>query len=104
MQARKMILETDRQGRLVNQPKIPPNARMEAIFLIPEKKRKGKKRWKPSPVIAEKGKILGDIVSPVSPSEDWDVLRPFRKKGMAPSHQLTIKSFDEDVSSKSDIS
>lgn len=43
MQARKMFLETDRHGRLVNQPKLPPNIRMEAIFLIPEKKRKGKK-------------------------------------------------------------
>ena len=75
MQAKKMILETDRQGRLVTQPKLPPNVRMEAIFLIPEKKRKSKKRRKPSPVIAGKGKILGDILSPVSPSEDWDVLQ-----------------------------
>jgi UDP-N-acetylmuramoylalanine--D-glutamate ligase len=33
-----------------------------------------KKKRKPSPVIAGKGKILGDIVSPVSPPEDWDVL------------------------------
>jgi hypothetical protein len=48
---------------------------VEAIFLIPEKKRKGKKRRKPSPVIAGKGKIIGDIISPVSPPEDWDVLQ-----------------------------
>ena len=75
MQAKKMILETDRQGRLVNQPKLPPNVRMEAIFLIPEKKRKSKKRRRPSPVIAGKGKIIGDIISPVSPPEDWDVLQ-----------------------------
>ncbi|RWX44748.1 hypothetical protein H206_02066 [Candidatus Electrothrix aarhusensis] len=75
MQARKMILETDRHGRLVNQPKLPPNIRMEAIFLIPEKKRKGKKRRKPSHVIAGKGKILGDIISPVSLPDDWDVLQ-----------------------------
>ncbi|WP_339135090.1 MAG: hypothetical protein WGN25_17035 [Candidatus Electrothrix sp. GW3-4] len=64
MQAKKMILETDRQGRLVNQPKLPPNVRMEAIFLMPEKK--SKKRRKPSPVIAGKGKVLGDIILPIS--------------------------------------
>ncbi len=65
MQARKMILETDRHGRLVNQPKLPSNIRMEAIFLIPEKKRNAKKRRTPSPVIAGKGEIIGDIISPV---------------------------------------
>ncbi|MGB5687040.1 MAG: hypothetical protein WBM35_14620 [Candidatus Electrothrix sp.] len=73
MQARKMFLETDRHGRLVSQPELPPNVRMEAIFLIPE--RKSKKRRKPSHVIAGKGKILGDIISPVSPPEDWEVLQ-----------------------------
>ncbi|MCI5218464.1 MAG: hypothetical protein D3914_04560 [Candidatus Electrothrix sp. LOE2] len=75
MQARKMFLETDRHGRLVSQPELPPNVRVEAIFLVPEKKRKGKKRRKPSPVIAGKGKIIGDIISPVSPPEDWEVLQ-----------------------------
>lgn len=30
---------------------------------------------KPSPLIAGKGMILGDIMSPVVPEEDWDALR-----------------------------
>ena len=29
----------------------------------------------PPPDIAEKGKILGDIISPACPPEDWEALR-----------------------------
>jgi len=29
----------------------------------------------PSPLIAGKGKILGDIVAPVTPEGDWDALK-----------------------------
>ncbi len=73
MRAKKMILETDRYGRLLHQPDLPAGIRIEAIFLIPDKKEKVSKRRKPSPRIAGKGKILGDILSPVVPFEDWDV-------------------------------
>jgi hypothetical protein len=74
MQARKIILETDHYGRLANQPSFPPNTRIEAIFLIIGKI-KEKYRRKPSSIIAKKGKILGDILSSVTPHEDWDVLK-----------------------------
>ena len=75
MRAKKMILETDRHGRLLYQPDLPAGIRIEAIFLIPDKKEKVSKRGKPSPRIKGKGKILGDILSPVVPPEDWDALQ-----------------------------
>lgn len=75
MQAQKIFLETDQYGRLLQQPYLPPNTRIEAIFLFPEDKRDNRKRRKPSRKIMGKGKIVGDIVSPVSPIEDWEALQ-----------------------------
>ncbi|MDX9788431.1 MAG: hypothetical protein RBT11_16760 [Desulfobacterales bacterium] len=76
MQAEKMLVETDQYGRLLQQPKLPPNARMEAIFLLLEDTRKsGRAIRKPSKKIMGKGKIIGDIMAPVAPIEDWDALR-----------------------------
>lgn len=75
MQAKKIFLETDQYGQLLHQPSLPPNARMEAIFLIIEDEMKEKKRRKPSSKIIGKGKIMGDIISPVSPIEDWEALQ-----------------------------
>ena len=75
MQTKRIILETDQHGRLLHQPQLPPNIRMEAIFLLPEDRKKAKKRRKPSSAISGKGRIIGDIISPAVPSEDWDILR-----------------------------
>lgn len=36
MKAERMLLETDAQGNLIGVPKLPPNARLEAIFLVLE--------------------------------------------------------------------
>lgn len=74
MFAERLILETDPQGNLMQVPKLPPNARLEAIFLlldecVPETRRRV------SPVIAGRGKIHGDIVSPVVPEGDWEAFR-----------------------------
>ena len=74
MQAEKLILETDENGHLIQQPKLPANAKLEAIFLVLEEV-PHKKRRQPPTEIAGKGKIVGDIVSPVVPPEDWDALR-----------------------------
>lgn len=65
MHAEKMLLETDPQGRLKTLPTLPPNRRVEAIFLVldesilptPAKRR-------PAPSIAGKGKTLGDLINP----------------------------------------
>ena len=74
MQAKKLILETDENGHLTQQPQLPANVKVEAIFLVMEEIPRQKKR-QPPPEIAGKGKILGDIVSPVVSSEEWDALR-----------------------------
>jgi hypothetical protein len=75
MQAKKIVLETDQYGRLAHQPLLPPNTRVEAIFLIledEESEKHNNKRRKPSPKIMGKGRIVGDIISPISPIEDWE--------------------------------
>jgi hypothetical protein len=74
MQARRVFLETDRRGRILHPPDLPPNSHLEVIFLILEENREAGRR-KPSPVIRGKGRILGDIVSPAVPPEEWDVLQ-----------------------------
>lgn len=76
MQAEKILLETDQYGRLLQQPQLPPNSRLEAIFLVLEDIGKGSKALrKPSVKIMGKGKITGDIIAPVVPSEDWEALQ-----------------------------
>lgn len=76
MQAEKILLETDQNGHLLQQPQLPPNSRIEAIFLFLEDKAKGRKTIrKPSKKIGGKGKIIGDIMAPVVPPEDWDALQ-----------------------------
>ena len=73
LQAEKLLLETDGNGHLKQLPNLPPNARIEAIFLVLDKTQVQKRR-KPSPKIAGKGRIVGDIVSPVVPTDEWNVL------------------------------
>lgn len=73
MYAEKLTLETDANGYLKTQPKLPPNARLEAIFLVVTKQQQRVKR-KPSARIAGKGQILGDLVAPIVKSNEWEVL------------------------------
>ena len=61
-------------GNFTQPPVLPPNARIEAIFLVLNKTEPSKRR-EPSAKIAGKGKILGDIVAPVIPADDWDALK-----------------------------
>ncbi len=75
MQAKRMILETDNNGYLLQQPHLPPNTRIEAIFLVLENKKQGRAKRNPSAKIFGKGKIIGDIMAPVVPPEDWDALQ-----------------------------
>lgn len=72
MRAEKMILETDQKGHLQNVPPLPANTRIEAIFLISDQQNPLKAKQTPSPQISGKGKIIGDILSPVVPVEDWE--------------------------------
>jgi len=55
MQAEKILLETDQYGRLLQQPQLPPNVRIEAIFLLLEDITKDSKaKRKPSKKLWEK--------------------------------------------------
>jgi hypothetical protein len=71
MYAERMIVETDRAGNLKQQPKLPANCRIEAIFLVMDEQQPQALR-QPHPDIAGKTLILGDIFSSV-PEADWDL-------------------------------
>ena len=75
MQVEKVILHTDDQGDLIEKPKLPANAIIEAIFLVEDQDKAVLKHGHPPSSIAGKGKILGDIVSPVIPHEEWNALK-----------------------------
>jgi hypothetical protein len=74
MFAERLMIETDAQGKPTRLPQLPPNSRMEAIFLLLEPAPTTTPR-RPSPAVAGKGKILGDIISPAIPESDWDALQ-----------------------------
>jgi len=74
MHAEKIILETDQQGNLLQIPKLPPNAQLEAIFLVLNQSLPSPKRRKPSSLIAGKGKIVGDIIASAALESEWDAL------------------------------
>ena len=73
MFADRLIVNTDAQGNFDKLPELPPNSGIELIFLVLEESQPPMRQ--PAPSIAGKGKIVGDILSPVIPAEDWDVLR-----------------------------
>lgn len=50
-------------------------ARVIVTMLPPLERTTQKNRRVPSPRIAGKGKILGDIAAPVIPESDWNVLK-----------------------------
>lgn len=77
MHAEKMLLETDPQGRLKTLPTLPPNCRVEAIFLVLDESvlPPSEKRRRPAPSIAGQGKTLGDLITPIVSEEDWDCLK-----------------------------
>jgi hypothetical protein len=74
MHARRLIVETNEHGQIVNLPPLSPGVRLEAIFLVLDEAPPLSNR-QPPPDIAGKGRILGDIVSPVSDADDWEALR-----------------------------
>jgi hypothetical protein len=77
MQAQKLLLKTNAQGKLEGLPDFKPNQHVELILLFNEESEPETKPIyrKPPPELAGKIKILGDIISPVSEKDDWDVLK-----------------------------
>ncbi len=72
MQAERVVLHTDEQGALIEQPLLVPNATIEAIFLIEPAAESTEMKRTPASAIAGQGRILGDIVTPVVDPDEWD--------------------------------
>jgi hypothetical protein len=74
MQGIKQIIHTDRSGDIIDPPSLPANARLEASFRVVGTEVLGDqdRRRRPSPRIAGKGRILGDMICPVTEADDWD--------------------------------
>jgi len=75
MYAQKTILNTDKTGKPVKWPELPPNAHFEVIFLelsaeTPSKNSQPKRQ--PHPDIAGKLKISDNVMDTV-PQEQWNL-------------------------------
>ncbi len=69
----RLLLETDTAGNLKGIPKLPPNKKVEVIFLIMDKP--GQKictRRSPHLDIAGKTRIMGNIFDS-APENDWNL-------------------------------
>lgn len=63
MQAHRVMIETDEQGRPKDLPMLPPHSKVEAIFLVLEEGSKPATDRRPPASLAGV-KIVGDIVAP----------------------------------------
>jgi hypothetical protein len=78
MQAQKLLLKTDAQGKLEGLPDFMPNQFIELILLFNEESlpKANKKVFRKPPVeLAGKVKIVGDIISPIVEENDWEALK-----------------------------
>ncbi len=74
MRALRILFETDDEGRPTAVPKLPPRARVEAIFLVLDEGPAEPAR-RPSPELAASIRIVGDPIAPVLDPEEWEALR-----------------------------
>jgi hypothetical protein len=72
MYAEKLILETDENGFFKQKTRLPPNSKVEAIFLVLEQSTLIKR--KPAQEIAGKATCLVDLLQPIIPEENWQDL------------------------------
>jgi hypothetical protein len=72
MLAQRMIMTTDPEGRLPSLPALPPNQRIEAIFLVLDETESDAPRVlrQPPPELEGKLKVHGDIMGS-APFQDW---------------------------------
>jgi hypothetical protein len=75
MNAERLLLTTDEQGRITGLPQFEPNQEIELIVLFSKKPAKSKPVYRIPPVeLAGKVKILADIIAPVVEENEWDAL------------------------------
>jgi len=72
MQAHRVVIETDDQGRPKELPALPPHAKVEAIFLVLEEGMKPAVERRPPTSLAGI-QIVGDIVAPAIDEGDWSI-------------------------------
>jgi len=75
MQATRLYLTTDNDGRILAMPPLPPNAHLEAILLVIDQPQVGPTKRKPSPRIAGLGAIHDDLIAPAVDLDDWEALQ-----------------------------
>ena len=73
MYAERLMLKTDAQGNLQGLPKLPPQADIEAIFLVSSEK-KNALRAAPKELIGQVT-IHGDLLEPAIPAADWNMTK-----------------------------
>ncbi|QUS59308.1 hypothetical protein IQE94_09955 [Synechocystis sp. PCC 7339] len=75
MQPKHIILETDQLGNLKNVPKLPPNKKIQEIFLVLDDINESTLLVNSTPAnLVGKVQILGDIFDSV-PETDWEILQ-----------------------------
>jgi hypothetical protein len=72
MQAERVLLETDVQGNLISVPKLPPNTRLEAIFLVLEDSTTPLAKRTPPLILKESVSTLDAAVEPAISDEEWE--------------------------------
>jgi len=72
MEAEKLILETDSSGHLTQQPQLPPNSQIEAIFLVLKKEKPIKGKHFPHPALEGAIELKDNLISSALFSDEWD--------------------------------
>lgn len=77
MQAQRLLLKTNAQGKLEGLPDFAPNQNVEIIVLFNEELTSEPRQIyrKPPAELAGKVKIRGDIISPAVEEKDWEALQ-----------------------------
>lgn len=76
MQVERQFLEVTQQKVLLKLPASFVNHRVEIIALtVDEATSIPTKRRRPRPIIAGKGRTLGDLITPAVDDEDWECLK-----------------------------
>ncbi len=73
MQAERVLLRTDDQGNPIGVPKLPPNAQLEAIFLLSDSVVALPARRVPPPWLKGAVTSTADLVEPVVSNDEWEV-------------------------------
>jgi hypothetical protein len=76
MKAERLYLATDGQGNLTGLPKLPPNRRLEAIFLLldddTDTTPTSTNRRGPSSILKGSVTVVDDLTAPILSDDEWD--------------------------------